>query len=52
MYDTYKRIGDVDGCRYERGVLDGLERAIEVANNMEKRRGKNHKLPVTNYESR
>lgn len=38
MYDTYERTGDVDGCRYEKGKVDGLKRAIEVANNMANRR--------------
>jgi hypothetical protein len=37
MYDTYKRTGDVYGCRYEQGKIDGLERAIEVADNRAKR---------------
>lgn len=31
MYDTYKRIGNMDKCRYQQGLIDGLERAIEVA---------------------
>jgi hypothetical protein len=38
MYDTYKRVGDMDGCRYEQGKIDGLERAIEVADNMAARK--------------
>jgi hypothetical protein len=33
MYDTYKRIGNMDLCRYEQGFIDGLELAIEIANN-------------------
>lgn len=37
MYETYERLSDVDGCRYEKGVIDGLERAIEVADYREAR---------------
>lgn len=37
MRDTYKRVGDQDGVIFERGMIAGLQRAIEVANYMDAR---------------
>lgn len=37
MADTYKRAGMTYHCEYELGVVTGLKRAIEVANNIASR---------------
>jgi hypothetical protein len=35
MEETYERQSDKVGAIFERGIIAGLERAIEVADNME-----------------